>query len=138
MRYEKSDRVQHENYCCPVHFMEDVLDTLFNEDLEIDQVHIIADTYLTELIFKTICQITVNDFEFDLTVVKFDAEDYDTDEYRITILNDGQVFVEPAIDKDAEYYDCDGFIFAESEVSEDVYNGHNRHCDVMVFSIDGE
>jgi hypothetical protein len=136
MKYEKSDRIQYEDYCCVPHFMEDVVNTLFNEDLEIDQVHIIADTYLTEAIFKTICQIKVNDFEFDLTVVKFDAEDYDTDEYRITILNDGQVFVEPAIDKNANYYDCDGFIFAETEVSEDAYNGNNRHCDVMVFEIE--
>jgi hypothetical protein len=136
MRYEKSERVQHENYCCIPHFLEDVLDTLFSEDLEIDQVHIIADTYLTEAIFKIICQTTINDFEFDLTVIKFDTEDYDTDEYRITILNDGEVFVEPAIDKDAEYYDCDGFIFVESEVNEDAYSGNNRNNDVMIFSID--
>jgi hypothetical protein len=136
MRYEKSERVQHENYCCIPHFLEDVIATLFSEDLEIDQVHIIADTYLTEAIFKTICQTTINDFEFDLTVIKFDTEDYDTDEYRITILNDGEVFVEPAIDKDAEYYDCDGFIFVESEVNEDAYSGNNRNNDVMIFSID--
>jgi hypothetical protein len=136
MRYEKSERVQHENYCCIPHFLEDVIATLFSEDLEIDQVHIIADTYLTEAIFKIICQTTINDFEFDLTVIKFDTEDYDTDEYRITILNDGEVFVEPAIDKDAEYYDCDGFIFVESEVNEDAYSGNNRNNDVMIFSID--
>lgn len=136
MKYEKSERVQHEDYCCPVHFMEDVLDTLYNEDLEIDQVNIIADTYLTEVIFKTICKITVNDFEFDLAVVDFDRLDDEVDEYIITILNDGEVFIEPAINKDAEYFECDGFIFAESEVSEDAYNGKNRSCDVMVFSID--
>ena len=41
-----------------------------------------------------------------------------------------------AIDKNAEYYERDGFIFVESEVSEDAYNGRNRHCDVMVFEIE--
>jgi hypothetical protein len=136
MRYEISDRIQHENYCCPAHFMEDVIDTLFSEDLETDKVHIIADTELTEVLFKVISQITVNDFEFDFAVVDYDKFDDEIDEYCITILNDGEVFIEKAIDKNANYFELDGFVFAESEVSEDVYNGRNRHCDVMVFSID--
>ena len=137
MRYEKTDRVQGvESYCCIPHFVQDVIATLFDEDLEIDQVNIIADTELTEVLFKTICQATINDFEFELAVVDFDKYDDEVDEYCITILNDGQVFIEKAIDKNADYYECDGFIFAESEVSKDAYNGRNRHCDVMVFSID--
>lgn len=141
MRYKISDRIQHENYCCPVSFLEDVIETLFDENLETDQVHIIADTYLTEVIFKTIfktiCNTTVNDFEFDSAVVDFDIFDDETDEYCITILNNGEVFLEKAIDKNANYYERDGFIFTECEVSEDAYNGRNRHCDTMVFSIDG-
>ena len=56
----------------------------------------------------------------------------------ITILDDGEVFIEPAINKDAEYYECDGFMFVESEVSEDVYSEINEYNDVMVFSIDEE
>ncbi|MDF2701051.1 MAG: hypothetical protein K0Q49_2615 [Haloplasmataceae bacterium] len=105
MRYEKSVRVQHEDYCCPVHLMQDILDTLLNEESELDMVHIISDKYTTEILLKT-------------------------------ILDDGEVFVEKAINKNAEYYDCDGFMFVESEVSEDVYNGHNRGNDVMVFTVD--
>jgi hypothetical protein len=138
MHYEKSERIQHESYCCPVHFMQDILDTLFDEDLEIGQVHIISDKYTTEQLVKTICQITVNDFEFELQVVDFDKFDDEIDEYMITILNNGEVYVEKAINKDAEYYDCDGFMFVESEVSEDAYNGNNRGNDVMVFSIEEE
>ena len=136
MNYEKSDRIQHESYCCIPHFVQDVIATLFDEDLETDQVHIIADTELTEALFKVICQTTVNDFEFDLAMIDFDKFDDEIDEYCITILDDGEVFIEKAIDKNAIYFERDGFIFAESEVSEDAYNGRNRHCDVMVFEIE--
>lgn len=136
MKYKLTDRIQHESYCCPFHLLEDVINTLFEESLNIDQVHIISDKYLTESLIKTICQTGVNDFEFDLQIIDFDKLDDEIDEYRITILDDGEVFIEPAINKNAEYYDCDGFIFAECEVSEDAYNGHNRHCDVIVFEVE--
>jgi hypothetical protein len=136
MKYEKSDRIQYEDYCCPVHFMEDVLETLFDDGLDTDQVHIISDKELTEALLKIICQIQVEDFEFDLQVVDFDRLDDEVDEYMITILDDGEVFVEKAIDKNAKYFDCDGFMFVEAEVSEDAYSGNNRHNDVMVFEIE--
>ena len=135
MRYEKSERVQHEHYCCPFHLIQDVIDTLFDGNLDTDQVHIIADKYLTEALIKTICQTGIDDYEFDLVVVDFDIREDQVDEYRITILNDGEVYIEPAINKDAEYYDCDGFIFVEYEVNEDAYNGNNRKNEVMVFSV---
>jgi hypothetical protein len=136
MRYEKSVRVQHEDYCCPVHLMQDILDTLLNEESELDMVHIISDKYTTEILLKTICQIESDEIELELQVIDFDKYDDEVDEYMITILDDGEVFVEKAINKNAEYYDCDGFMFVESEVSEDVYNGHNRGNDVMVFTVD--
>lgn len=136
MRYEKSERVQHESYCCINHFVLDVLNTLFDEDSDNESVHIIADKYLVEELIKVICQVRVNDFEFDLAMLDFNTIDDEIDEYCITIFDDGDVYVLPAINKNAEYYDCDGFIFAEYEVSEDAYNGKNRRCDVMVFDID--
>ena len=136
MLYEKSERVQHESYCCISHFIQDVIDTLLNEDSDNESVHIIADKYLVEELIKVICQVRVNDFEFDLAMLDFNTIDDEIDEYCITIFDDGEVFVEKAIDKDANYYEYDGFIFAEYEVSEDAYNGRNRRCDVMVFDID--
>lgn len=135
MLYEKSDRVQHESYYCIHHFITDVIDTLFDEDSDNESVHIIADKYLIEELIKVICQVKVNDFEFNLVMVDFNMIDDEVDEYCITIFDDGEVFVEKAIDKDANYYEYDGFIFAEYEVSEDVYEGNNRRCDVMVFDI---
>lgn len=135
MKYEKSERVQHESYCCIHNFITDVIDTLFDEDLDNKSVHIIADKYLVEELIKVICQVRVNDFEFDLAMLDFNTIDDEIDEYCITIFDDGDVYVLPAINKDAEYYDCDGFIFAECEVSEDAYNGNNCDCNVMVFDI---
>lgn len=138
MIYEKSDRVQRTEYGCPVCFMQDVIETLFDEDSDVDQVNIIADTYLTEVILKTICRVQIDDFEFDLDFIDFNTSDDNIDEYKITIFDDGDVYIEPAINKDAEYYDCDGFMFVEADVSDDAYNGNNRHCDVMVFTIENE
>lgn len=136
MRYEKSDRVQHDNYCCEISFIEDVLDTLFDEDLNVDNVSIIADTYIIELLLKTICRLEIDDFEFDLQAIDFNKFNDACDKYKIMLFKDGEMYVESAIDRDANYYDCDSFIFVESEVSEDAYSGNNRHNDVMVFSID--
>ena len=135
MRYEKSERVQHESYCCIPHFITDVIDTLFDEDSDNESVHIIADKYLIEELIKVICQVNVDDFEFNLAMVDFNMIDDEIDEYCITIFDDGDVYVLPAINKDAEYYDCDGFIFVECEVSEDAYYGNNCDCNVMVFDI---
>lgn len=135
MYYEKSERVQHTSYCCINHFILDVLETLLDEDMNNESVHIIADKFLVEKLIKVICQANIDDFEFNLALVDFYRFDDTIDEYRITIFTDGEVYVESAINKNANYYDCDGFIFAECEVSDDVYMGNNKHCDVMVFDI---
>ena len=100
MRYEKSERVQHESYCCIPHFIEDVIETLFDEDSDNESVHIVADKYLVEELIKVICQVRVNDFEFDLAMLDFNMIDDEVDEYCITIFDDGEVFVDKAIDKD--------------------------------------
>lgn len=136
MKYEKSERVQFSTYCCIPHLILDALNTLQDEDLNIDQVNIITDKYMTEELIKVICQSDIEDFEFDLAFIDFNMYDESIDEYRITIFDDGEVYIEPAIDKDAEYYDCDGFIFAELGVSDDAYKGNNRGNDVMVFEIE--
>lgn len=137
MKYKLTDRIQYESYCCVYHLIYDVIETLLDESIDIESVHIIADKDLIEELIKVICQTTVNDFEFELSCIDFQLYNDEIDEYRMTIFDDGSVYIEPAIDKNAEYYDCDGFIFAECEVSEDAYSGNNRHCDVMVFDVEG-
>ena len=135
MRYKMQERVQKESYCCTVSLLEDVVNTLFDEELCNECVHIITDKHMTEKLVKNICQLTINDFTFNLTYVNFDSLDDSIDEYRITIYNNGKVYVSSAIDENAEYYSCDGFLFVEYEVSEDVYRGNNRNCDTIVFDI---
>lgn len=134
MKYEKSDRVQHESYCCLLCFLSDVLETLFDESNDEGQVHIIADEFITGELIKLICKVEIDDFEFDLQVVEFDKDN--AEEYRITILDSGEVYIESAVDKNGEYHDCDGFIFADVDVDESVIQGNNRRCDVMIFDID--
>ena len=138
MIYEKSERVQHNTYESIPHLIMDALETLQNEDLYIDQVHIIADKYMTEKLIKIICRAQLDDFTFDLSIIDFSIDEDLVDDYRTTILDTGEVYIEPAIDKDANYYDCEGFIFAEADVSPDAYNGNNRGNNTMVFKIENE
>ena len=135
MRYEVSERVQSEKYCCNECFLADVIATLFDESLNIDQVDIITDRYKTAELIKLLSSITVNGFEFELAIIDFNIYEDAIDEYKISITNDGEVYVESAINKDAEYHECYGFMFVDESVSQDAYEGNNALNDVMVFEI---
>lgn len=134
MRYEKTDRIQYERYCCTGCFFTDVLSTLFDESNDTGLVHIIADDIVTEELIKLICQIEIEGFEFDLSGIEFKKREFD--EFLVTISTDGEVFVDSSTDKNGEYYECDGFIFADIEVDSKAFEGNNRRCDTMIFEID--
>ena len=135
MRYEKSERIQGiETYCCPVSFFGDVLETLFDESNDAGMVHIIADDFITEKLIKFICAIKIEGFDFDLQSIDFDKNI--DDEFRITILDNGEVDIEPSTNDKGEYFECDGFIFADIDVDEDAFNGENRRCDTIIFEIE--
>jgi len=133
MRYELSERIQEETYCCPVSFFGDVLETLFDKSNDAGMVHIIADEFITEELIKFICAVKIEGFDFDLTI---DFDKSIDDEFRITILDNGEVNIEPSTNDNGEYFECDGFIFADIDVDEDAFNGENRRCDVVVFEIE--
>lgn len=135
MNYEYSDRVQFSSYDDTLYFVLDVIDTLLNKEYKPECVTIISDKYTTEDIIKTICQVKFDDFQFDFSLIDFNKMDDSIDEYSITLFDDGEVYVKRAIDKNAEYYEHDSFMFVETDVSSDSYNGVNRSNDVMVFSI---
>ncbi len=135
MKYKLQERIQHCHYECEHEFLFDVLSTLIDEELMADSVSIISDKCTTELIMRTMCQMKFEDFIFDFQSIDFRMNDESIDEYFIHIFNDGEVYIEPAINKDAEYKECDGILFVESEVSEDAYQESNQFNEVMVFSI---
>lgn len=134
MLYEKTDRIQSALYETTLDLLADAIETLLDEEVDVDQVNILVSEYTAEELIKTICQTQINDFEFILQSLSFNRGD-GIDEYRVSICDDGEVYVEHAMDKDGNYFDCDGFIFAESCISPLSAEGNNRHCDVMVFDI---
>jgi hypothetical protein len=135
MRYQKSERIQNEDYSSISEFLNDVIETLIDESNYEQTVNIIADTELTEMLIKEFYSNNVEDFKFNLQIVDYTQKDNTITEFKITILSDGEVFIEPAMDKNGEYYDCDGFIFLQNEITDKILKGNNRRCDAIVFEI---
>lgn len=132
MKFNKTDRVQ--SYCYPttLDFVNDVIETILDEDNFERSANIISDFNTTNELLEFIQSSKLENFDFDIQIIDFRDE---VEEYMITILDDGEVYVEPAIDKNGEYYDLDGFIFAHKNIGSEVYSGRNRNCDTMVFTI---
>ena len=132
MKFNKSERI--ESYCYPttLDFINDVIETILDEDNYERSANIVSDINTTKELLEFIIWSKLENFDFDIQVVDFRDE---VEDYLITILDIGEVYIEPAINKNGEYYDLDGFIFAHKNVSSDAYNGRNRNCDTMVFSI---
>jgi len=132
MKFNKSERIQ--NYCYPttLDFINDVIETILDDDNYERSVNIISDINTTKELLEFIISSKLEHFNFDIQLVDLRDE---VEDYIITILDIGEVYVEPAINKYNEYYDLDGFIFAHKNISTDAYNGRNRNCDTMIFSI---
>lgn len=133
MKFNKSDRVQNYCYHTTLDFINDVIETILDEDNFERSANIISDFNTTNELLEFIKSSNLENFDFDIQIVDFRDE---IEEYMITILDIGEVYVEPAVDKNGKYYDLDGFIFTHKNIGSEVFNSKNRNCDVMVFSID--
>ena len=133
MKFSKSDRIQTYTYETTLDFINDVIETVLDEDNFERSANIISDFNTTNELLEFIKASDLEYFKFDIQIEDFRD---DAEEYLITILDIGEVYVEPVIASNGEYYDLDGFIFAHKNIGSDVYTGKNRNCDTMVFSID--
>ena len=131
MKYKKSERVQSEVYSSIEDLISDVIETVLDEDNYERSANIVSDRKTIENILDYIDKSSL-DFEFNVNIIDFRDN---TDEYILTILDDGELFVEPVIDKNGKYYDLDGFLFVDKCMGSDVYKGKNRRCDTMLFDL---
>jgi hypothetical protein len=137
VKYKRTERVQFDSYSSTMDFMNDVIETLLDEDNIDEQATIIADRDTIVNILDLIDRNLIDNFEFEIQYNIFDEMDkIKNDIYRLDILDDGEIFIEKAVNHNGDYYDCDGFIFAEKHIDMDAYQNNNRRCDVMVFDID--
>lgn len=137
MKYNKENRVQHENYSSIYEFITDVVETLQDEGNYEDVVNIIAEKPVLDEILSTIGENNVKDFKFvtptpDQNIMEIDEL------YTTSIYSDGEVYLENAINPNYDdYYNYDGFMFIHKDVNDDIYQLSNRNCDVIVFDING-
>lgn len=133
MRYEKSDRIQNENYSSTTDLLNDIIETLLDESNYEKTINIFADREIIADICEIMKTVDINQFEFD-----FQTEEIN-DNFNgigmITIFEDGAIFVNSATDKNDKFYECDGFLFVHKDVDEEAIQGRNRRCDVMIFDL---
>jgi hypothetical protein len=132
MKFKKTDRVQSETYPTTIDFINDVIETILDEDNFERSASIISDYNTTNELLEFIQASNVEYFNFDVQIVDFRDE---VEEYMITILDIGEVYVEPAADKNGRYHEIDGFLFVHKDIDSEVYNGRNRRNDVMIFDL---
>ena len=83
-------------YCCPVCLTGDILEALMECD-EYESVSVYADADLISDLLKILLTSTVDDREFRIGVIDFDAEGFDYElEYVLTINEDFSLWIEPA------------------------------------------
>lgn len=137
MKYNKENRVQHENYSSVYEFVTDAIETLQDLDNHEDVVNIVADKQIMDEILAVIGENNVKDFKFETPTP--DSNVMEIDElYTTSIYSDGEAYLENAINPSYDdYYNYDGFMFVHKEVDSDIYQYSNRNCDVIVFDING-
>lgn len=133
MKYEKTDRIQDEDYYSNVDFLNDVIETLLDESNYEKTISIFADKEIISEICETMKNADINQFEFDFQTEEINENFNGIG--MITLYEDGAIFVDSATDKNNNFYECDGFLFVHKDVDKEAIQGRNRRCDVMVFDI---
>lgn len=138
MRYEKSDRVQREDYPSTIELVYDIVETLYDESNNDDVVNVIApkDIIIKLINFLDSVYIKNLDANFTFDVKDLNLSDFDVDILTLAIYKDGEIYLESAIDCDNEFYECDGFIYLHNDVDIAAIENNNRRCDAIIFDID--
>jgi hypothetical protein len=101
------------NFCCINHFVEEIIDELFNSDEEFASTSIVANKEFSQDLIRVLLSLKDedDDFVFDMAMVSFDSVEYDS-EYIISIGTDFEVWCEPMW-RENEY--STGYLNTESE-----------------------
>ena len=100
----KYDGVEVEDYCCIRHFLESVIEEVFDTDDEFSSTTIVANGELAQDLIRLLLTTTMendDDFVFDMGIINFNSIEYDK-EYYISINTDHEILCSPAY-QDDEY-----------------------------------
>ena len=103
----KHDDIEVKDYCCIKHFLESIIEELFDTDDEFSSTTIVASGDLAHDLIRLLLSMQIDDedddnYLFHMGMVDFDSIEYDK-EYYISINNDFEVWCEPAY-HDGIYY----------------------------------
>ena len=90
----KYDGVEVEDYCCIRHFLDSVIEEVFDTDDEYSSTTIVAHGELAQDLIRLLLTVTMeddDDFVFDMGIVNFNSIEYDK-EYYISITTDHEIF----------------------------------------------
>lgn len=132
MRYKNENRIQYTEYNSVDELISDVVSTITDESICKYTANVIANKELINRLTNYVNENVVDGFEFDIQ--SYDTRD-NVDTYSLEILDDGDVYVDPAVYPNGECQLFDSFMFVEKNVDDAMYNVANRHCDVMVFDL---
>ena len=119
-------------FSCVEELVDDMIDTVLEFDDEFASVTLVANSELTNKVFKEFSSIEVNGFEISYGIVEINNEEYD-DLYYLTFGNDGKVWVEKAWHEDNQWHKA-GYLYTESDL---VYLAGCDGCKEIMDAIDG-
>lgn len=127
-----------EEFCCEYSLIDGVIGAMFavqdfNES-DYSSVAIICKEDLAERIFKALCKTEVNGFEFDISYLDFDKEDYES-EYAVILDTFGSLSI------DKVYFDSgelkvfgEDTIFISDECNSKILINQFKYDDEAVFA----
>ena len=135
----KHNNVEVEDYCCINHFLDAVIEEVFDTDSEFASTTIVAKGDLAEDLIRLLLSTTMeddDDFVFHMGMVDFDSVEYNQ-EYYISINTDHEVWCEPAC-HDGIYYTDEADHTYVSEDSDYKILGCVESDDVTIFGFECE
>ena len=137
----KYDGVEVEDYCCIRHFLEAVIEEVFDTDDEYSSTTIVAKGDLAQDLIRLLLSMQIDDeddgnFLFHMCMVDFDSIEYDK-EYYISINNDFEVWCEPAY-HDGIYYTDEADITYVGEDSDYKILDYVESDDITIFGFGDE
>ena len=114
MKYQKN-KIQSATFSNVIELVQDMMESAINLEEDYSAVTLVANPELTQKVFRTFSNITVNGLEVEYGMVEINNEEYD-DLYYLTFGKDGRLWVEPAWHEDNQWHKA-GYLQNESDIN---------------------